>query len=313
MKPPIPRIGIPRRLVEKFLREMVPLVKETVELFEENANSDGLTPRLRAYIARFQVESWAEAYEDVGLFLILQIGALSALDQPPPVLLNLPKIESLAEAQAFADSMWDACEHILDEFSDDDLAFIDHDEAEPWTPASHVEDGKPISRQAVLLTIMLVVVFNYFSCMVHRKSLFQLVAEAKGGSPGAFLKAVQTDKRCLTDIAYFRERIEEATRTADLKFLRKVMRHQQKPAFQSGTKLTGLYLIFSLLDTICVLDAYAEDMEKFAELCQSLGVYGPADEAVDVESFARTFRRFKAEYQSLNPKSKIVFFVKDTN
>ena len=42
-----PQLAIPRRLVDKLLRKMTPLVAETVELFKENADQDGLTPRLK--------------------------------------------------------------------------------------------------------------------------------------------------------------------------------------------------------------------------------------------------------------------------
>lgn len=80
---------IPRRLVEKFLRKMVPLVVEVCERFEENAEQDGLTPKLREWNSRYGVEGWAEAYEDFGNFLLVHMAALPILGNPlesmPPI------------------------------------------------------------------------------------------------------------------------------------------------------------------------------------------------------------------------------------
>lgn len=41
------------------------------------------------------------------------------------------------------------------------------------------DDGQPVTRQEVFLTCALILVFNYFAVMVHRQSMFQLVAQAK--------------------------------------------------------------------------------------------------------------------------------------
>ncbi len=294
---------------------MVPLVEETVSLFTENADADGLTPKLRQWIKRYEIVSWAEAYEDFKNFLMVQVGALSTLDEPPAVLFSPPKIESVEDMHRWLDSAWETCEQFLDDDSDDDLAFMDDEDAEAWSLVSPHEDGKPISRQAVFLTAALVVVFNYFSCMVHRKSLFQLVAEAKAGDDAALLKAIQIDKTSLSDISYFRERVQSAALAGDAKFLTRIAQYRSKPTFQSGTALNSLYLAFSLLDAIGMLSAYAEDMERFADFCQTLGIYGPADDAVDVENFARALRRFKIEYQTLSQpsRSRVSLFVKDTN
>ena len=54
-----PQLSIPRRLVDKFLRKMTPLVAETVASFNENADQDGLTPKLKEWISRYEVDGWA--------------------------------------------------------------------------------------------------------------------------------------------------------------------------------------------------------------------------------------------------------------
>jgi hypothetical protein len=306
------QIGIPRRLVDKFLRKMTPLVAETIELLKENADTDGLTPKLKHWIARFQVVSWAEAYEDFNNFLGAHLAALSALDGPSNLLSAIPKIETLEDLQAWLDSVWKECERVLDDNTDDDLAFIFDEAAEP-EPLPDDDGHKPLTRQGVLVAISIIICHNYFACMVHRKSLFQLVEEAKGGNDESFLKAIQIDKRCLADIEYFRYRVQQAVIAGEDNFVRRVMQYRKKPAFKAGATLQALYLVFSLLDAMGFLEAYAAEPERFADLCQELGVYGPEDDAADVESFAKTLRRFKAKYRTLGPPRERWLIVKDTD
>lgn len=311
------RIGIPRVLVEKFLRKMVPLVEEVVELFKENADEDGLTPKLKENIARYRVGPWAEAYEDMSIVVAAPLMAMFCLDDEPEVLFKPPRLETVEDFHRWMDSIWDECERFLDDDSDDELGFMDGDEdTKPWLNDCIGDDGKPVSRQAAFLGLGIVFVFNYFSCMVHRKPIFQLIDLAKKKNDSALLKAIQIDKTCLTDNTICRKRIQQATEGGELGFLRQVAQYRNKPIFQSGTALTSLYLVFSLLDAMNLLDAFAKDKARFADFCQSLGIYGPHDDAVDVASFEKTFYRFKNQHQGLSrklKKSAVTVFVKDTN
>ena len=283
-------------------------------LVKENAYADGLTPRFRKKISLFEAGPWAEAYEDRVFSELAPLSALVTLDDYPKTFLNPPTSGDPDDFQRWLDAVWDECERFLDDDSDDDLAFMDTEEvAPPWASPLLGEHGLLISRQAVLLESALVLVYNYFSCMVHRKSLYELVVLAKMGEDEAMLKVVQIDKSCLTDIPHFKERMEKAGRDREWKFLKRVDEQLQKPIFHGGTKLNSLYLVFSLLESIGLLDAYAKDKERFADFCQSLGIYGPENDVVDVGSFEKTFFRFKKQYQRVKRNSKISLFVKDTD
>jgi hypothetical protein len=206
------QFAIPRRLVDKFLRKMTPLVGETVERFSENADHDGLTPKLKEWIERYQVAGWAEAYEDFNNFMLAHYAALPALGDSLPAIPQPDQIETLEDAQRWLDSVWEACEKVLDDDNDDWIDAITEGPSEPLGNFPTDDNGNQINRQALFLTVSVIISHNYFSCMVHRKSLFQLVAEAKAGDNESLLKAVQIDKRCLADIPYFRERILQAVR-----------------------------------------------------------------------------------------------------
>jgi hypothetical protein len=107
---------------------------------------------------------------------------------------------------------------VLEDDTDDDLAFMFDEHPEPLKQAPDEEGKKPFTRQGMFAVASIIICHNYFACMVHRKSLFQLVAEAKSGNDESLLKAIQSDKRCLADINYFKDRVRSATEAGNLSF-----------------------------------------------------------------------------------------------
>lgn len=307
------QLSIPRRLVDKFLRKMTPLVAETVALFNENADQDGLTPRLKEWISRYELEGWAGAYEDFGNFLLVHLAALPVLGNPLESLPPLSEAKTLSDLQGWLNQLWQVCDQALDDDSDEAIEAATTGQPEPISGIAVDGDSKPISRQAIFISIALIIVFNYFACMVHRKSLFQLVAEAKAGDDESLLKAIQIDKRCLADIPYFQERLRQAAIAGEDNFVRRLMQYRMKPPLQTGTALQPLYLILSLLDGMGLLEAYLEDFNRFADFCQELGIYGPENDAFDTESLAKAVRRFKSQYWSLTSAKKVTLVISDTN
>lgn len=305
-------IAVPRRLIQKFLRKMLPLAKEVSDLFQQNAEDDGLTPRLREWIERYQVKTWADAYEDPTNYFRLHAAALAIQDEPPKELLPPSDLQTVEDVQAWVDKLCDFFERYLDDDSD---GFEFMDAETPDVIAGTDEDGQPVTRQGLFLSCALILVFNYFAVMVHRQSMFQLVARAKKGDKEAFRKAVQIDHRCLKDIPYFRDRMRNASEEGNVRFLQRVAQCRRKPMFDSGTELRQLYLALALLESMHMLDAFTADQAKFAAFCQSEGIYGSDDDSEDVvDSLMRAVRRFKSQYQSLakplSSKTKLV--VKDT-
>lgn len=306
-------IAVPRRLVEKFLRKMLPLVKEVSDIFQQNAKDDGLTPRLREWIERYQVRTWADAYEDPTNYFRLHAAALAIQDEPPRELLPPSDLQTVEDVQAWVDKLCDFFERYLDDDSD---GFEFMESETPDVIEGTDDDGRPVTRQEVFLTCALILVFNYFAVMVHRQSMFQLVAQAKKGDTAAFRKAVQIDRRCLKDIPYFRDRMRNASEDGNVRFLQRVAQFRHKSMFDSGTELRQLYLALALLESMHMLSGFTADQAKFAAFCQSEGIYGTGDDSEDVvDSLMRAVKRFKSQYQPLaRPlSSKFKLVVKDTN
>lgn len=299
--PPALRIQIPRHLVELILRKFVPLVSEVVELFNENADADGLTPRFRRWIDLYQISDWASIYYDPHAFVTQARGLALEAAILPSVLVDQPKITTWDELQPYFDQVWAAVEEIFEQ--DPDIEGFDDDKAEEQRILNMPESERNsyISRKCLLVKGAMVIVSNHFACMQHRKSMFRLVSEASYENIEPFLLAIQTDKNCLSAIPAFRDIALQAMISGNRSLVERIMDYRLKPAFQGGTKLRLLYMVLSMIDLMRLMDEFEKDYARFADLCQSLGVYGPEDDAVDLESFKRTVRRFKSEY--LDPAS----------
>lgn len=108
------QIDIPRRLIEKFLRKMLPIVAEAADAFKDKADPDGLTPKLKENIALYGIEPWAEAYEDPAMIFAAPLSALFCIDNSPEQFLNPPKFETLDDFYRWLDSVWQECERDLE-------------------------------------------------------------------------------------------------------------------------------------------------------------------------------------------------------
>lgn len=307
------KLPVPSHLIDKALHGLVPFVGGIVEILNEFTNHHELPPKLKGLIERFEVREWAQVYEHPEMLLGLHLTLFSIANKLSPTEIVLPDRVSSDEAlQAWNERAWLAFEQSWGADGDGGIGIDALLDGPPLPLRAGPEGEASGSVQGLLLVIALVMCHNSFACMVHRQSLFQLVAAAKAGDDDALLKAIQIDKACLTDIPYFQARLTRAVVAGDTRFVQRVTQYRAKPAFQSATQLQPLFLVFSFLDTAGLLDDYALDLERFADLCQSLGVYGPADDAADLDSFARTLRRFQAQYHTQRPHSKIPLRVKDT-
>lgn len=157
--------------------------------------------------------------------------------------------------------------------------------------------------------------FNGLAAMQTGKTMYQLVAEAVNGNDDSYLKAVQIDKTVLDVIPYFAERNRYAADIGDLPFLRRLQEHRNKPLTVTRLRYVKLWLVFDALDHMNVLEQFEEDLQGFAELCQSIRVYGPHPDvdAVDLEDFKSRLDDFKRTRHPRQPKPKSIIHVKDVS
>jgi hypothetical protein len=221
--------------------------------------------------------------------------------------------EGMKNPEVFIEQVWDELQQLIDDDLDFEIADTIEDD-KVLQAMSEEERQAYVDKIGILVRACLIVVMNYFSCMIYKKSMFQLVAEAIAGNEKSLLKAIHIDQSCLKTIQPIKDIVTEAALSPHSTLAAKVQEWRSKPPLASSVELSGLYLIFMLLHLLGLLDQFAEDKERFALFCQSMNAYGPpADQDVpDIESFRRALDRFKLEFTipALIPPKTL--FVKDT-
>lgn len=108
---------------------------------------------------------------------------------------------------------------------------------------------------------------QYLSVMVHGEKLTSLVAQAQSGNDDAFVKAIQIDRRILTEMPYFKSRFVRAQDEADRDFSDKVAYRLKAPPYRGKIRHKSLWLAFAITEQAGWLDAlsYPELLEIYDE------------------------------------------------
>ncbi len=145
-----------------------------------------------------------------------------------------------------------------------------------------------------LLMGFLVTFYQHLSVAVHGEKLSALVAQAKAGDTLAFAKAVQIDKRVLTEIPFFRERYAQAAMESDSRLLDEVGRRLSAPPYRGRIRHKALWLTFAALETLGLLDDFKH--EELLDFCDSIGIGRHKNRIDDVKNLSKRlaeYRRFQ--------------------
>lgn len=127
------------------------------------------------------------------------------------------------------------------------------------------------SQQVDIQSIYLAGFFNTLALMIHRRSMCQLITDAKNGDDEAFCLAVQIDRTVL-QLSYFQQRLLKSQFSDDAKFLDKLASRIRTPILQSKIRYRTLIFIFATLDDMNILDSLTH--EKLLNICMDIGVTG---------------------------------------
>jgi hypothetical protein len=285
-------IVVSRSALERHLKKVIPIFGEVLSTIKVYSDGDGHLPKIREAMRRTNIVDWAKHYQDptnalkTYLLMVMSPDEINKLNQDVLAM-------SSAEQASFLDDIIKEVTDGLDE--DDDQA---PEELDP-------------ERAAQFWYFAMPTVYNFLAYVAHRKSIYQLVAEAMAGDDDSYLKAIQVDKSTLTHIPYFVERNRRAADEGDINFLRQIATYRQKPILRTQTRLLPLVMLLSYLYQMNMLDQLCEDMEWLLGLCEQTGIYGDGQGAADLESFKKTIRRFKNEQQIAFPRSEQKIIVKD--
>lgn len=165
------------------------------------------------------------------------------------------------------------------------------------------------------LNFLMASLFNTLAAMQTGKTMYQLVAEAQEGNDDSFFKAVQMDKTVLEYIPYFKEQCLLPLNKKGIAFFRRLHEHSSKSITITRLQYAKLWLVFDTLDNMNLLDQFEQDIKGFAELCQSIRVYGPHPdvEPVDLEDFKSRLKDFRRTHRRLLPSAPSSILVKEVS
>jgi hypothetical protein len=283
---------VSRSVLERHLKKVIPIFGEVLSTIRVYSDGDRYLPKIREAMQRTNIVDWAKHYQDPTNALKTYLLMVMSPDEINK--LNQDVLAMSAEEQA----------SLLDEIIKEVTDGLDEED-------DKVSAELDPQRAAQFWYFAMPTVFNFLAYVAHRKSIYQLVAEAMSGNDESFLKTIQVDKSTLTHIPYFVERNRRAADEGDINFLRQINTYRQKPILRTQTRLLPLVMLLAYLYQMNMLDQLCEDMEWLLGLCEQTGIYGNGQGAADLESFKKTVRRFKTEQQIAFPRSTQQIIVKD--
>jgi len=114
--------------------------------------------------------------------------------------------------------------------------------------------------------------FQSLSTMVHGEKLTSLVAQAISGCDDAFVKAVQIDRRILTEIPYFKERFARSHIQGNQDFSDRISYRLRVAPYRGKIRHKALWYTFSILDQSGLLNTLKH--REILEVCDEVGIGG---------------------------------------
>jgi hypothetical protein len=133
--------------------------------------------------------------------------------------------------------------------------------------------------------------FQNLSVMVHGEKLTALVAQAVAGNDEAFAKAVQIDRRILTECPYFKERFVRAQFDRDEDFNDLISYRVQHSPYRGKIRHKTLWLTFSFLE----LTGHLNELKhrEILEICDEVGVGGWDNRIQEVKHLTRRLDEYR--------------------
>ena len=136
--------------------------------------------------------------------------------------------------------------------------------------------------------------FQSLCMMVHGEKLTSLVAQATAGNDEAFVKAVQIDRRILTEIPYFKERFVRAQIEADSIFSDQISYRLRNAPYRGRIRYKSLWHTFAVLDQAGWLNKLA--YREIREVCDEVALDGFENRIQSDKHLANRVREYR-EFQ----------------
>jgi len=284
---------IDRETAITLLRAAVPHWDGLLQIIEEDGGHLAWRPEVSALIGRLNLDGYVHLYEKpaaIGLFLITTLlgeeGAKEFDEQAragSPEVRGAMMLDAMRELEAFAEG--------VDFEPTPEMAA--KREAE-WSALTPDEQAAETTAAQHLFACIFAQFFDHLAVMVHGEKLSSLVAKAKAGDDQAFLKAIQIDKRILTELPYFKDRFHRAHTEGDTRFAAAIGRRQAAPPYVGKLTHKKVWLSFAVLESMWLLDRLTGP--QLLDLLTEAGVIddaNPIDDVTNLNKLRAKYRRFQ--------------------
>lgn len=271
------------------------LVPDWAWLLGQIESADGYVrfpPQFSRAIVNLNLENYPLLYEketSLGAMLLLAFMA-------PDEIQELDRQLNIATEQERGQALAEVMEDLSTAFDSFQLPKTPTDERkarEAFDALPEEERTKVIASTQRFWMATIPSFYQSLSVMVHGQKLTSLVAQAKAGDDKAFVKAIQIDKRILSGIPYFKQRFDTAGMEGDSKLTEEIGENFRRPPYIGRIRHKSLYLAFSLLEIVGLLDMPRKEL---LDLLDEAGVGGYKNRIEDEKNLSKRladYRRFQ--------------------
>lgn len=262
---------LPLESVTKQLRECIPEYEWLLGQIESQEGWLRFPPQITRLITNLKIESYPLLYTNENA--IAAILLLGFLTQEQIVELGKElESASLEERAEFLDDFDGIVSGFAESFSFPKTAAEEQALREQFFALSPEEQKQSVKVSQHFFACFLPAFHQVLSIMVHGEKLTSLVAQAHAGDDEAFVKAVQIDRRILTEVPYFKARFARSQDDPNSDFSDKIAYRLRSAPYRGKIRHKTLWLTFSFLDQAGWLDKLS--YREILRICDDAGVDG---------------------------------------
>jgi hypothetical protein len=280
-----------------LLQVLAPQLKDFLQLVRDNGGRMAWQDSFADFIDRLNIGAYPRLYENepaTGVVLALAFCG----GQEEAIALN-NYLQALSPAERGAELL-ELGPHLAELVESIDFDPTAEKRAAMQAEAQSLSDDerqKAVEFLQRMFMGILALFHQFQSVMVHGERLTSLVAQAKAGDDKSFLKAVQIDKRTLTEIDYFKQRWARAHTRGEQALIKSAARMLEAPSFVGRIQHKTVMLSLLLLDSVGLLDSYSDE-----ELLNTLISSGMVDDDQPIED-VKNLNKIRARYRQLKAKA----------
>lgn len=264
-------LRVDKETVVNLVAYAVPQFLEIFKDCEDAVTWRKLLKKFEEMRTRLKIDNYVMIYEDDRLIVSALVNALFSPEERNKFneefnLLNTQEQQNFLQELAKPGGIG---EQLAEELFPED---IEAQQAQIDTFHQLEEDAKreAVKRAQFLMGFFLAWIHDILAVMVHGEKMTSLVPKALTGDKDAFLKAIHIDKALIMLHPRFVEIHRQAIHEGDKPLLDKISYHLASPVTKGRVQLTGVFIAFSMLQSLQWLDDLKH--REILDICDAAGL-----------------------------------------